>query len=62
MGLGKMHIQESMIRQKSRCRWLKDDDQNSRFFHSFIKSIFHRNGISILKVGATLVQDIEGIK
>ncbi|CAK8537638.1 unnamed protein product [Lathyrus sativus] len=45
----KLHFKEDFIRLKSRCRWIREGDINSKFFHSFIKSQFRKNGIIAIR-------------
>lgn len=40
------NLEESMLRQKSRCIWLNLGDSNSKFFHASMKVRQHRNRIS----------------
>jgi hypothetical protein len=42
---------ESVLAQRSRTRWLKEGDENSRFFHACIKSRGKKNHIRALRVG-----------
>lgn len=41
-----LKIRESMVRHKSRFKWLKYGGHNSKFFHSFMKSRFQKNNIA----------------
>jgi hypothetical protein len=42
---------ESILAQRSRTRWLKEGDSNSRYFHACIKSRKKKNFIRALRVG-----------
>lgn len=58
----KLHFREPIIRQKSKCRWIKKSDQNSNLFHSFRKSRFRRSGIVALRSGDGLIEEVESVK
>ncbi|XP_058771389.1 uncharacterized protein LOC131644810 [Vicia villosa] len=44
-----LHTKESILRQKSGLKWTIDGDNNSRFFHSTMKSKSRRKAILVLK-------------
>ncbi|XP_058774638.1 uncharacterized protein LOC131648924 [Vicia villosa] len=52
----KLCIRESILRQKSRCNWLKEGDRNSIYFHSFMKTRFRRNSIVSIKTKGFLLK------
>lgn len=51
-----------MWRQKSRVQWLKEGDDNTRFFHNIANVQKAVNGIHNLRMGDDRVEDAEGIK
>ncbi|XP_058754054.1 uncharacterized protein LOC131627226 [Vicia villosa] len=53
---------ESMLCQKSRCRWIQEGDANSKFFHSFMRGRLRRNNIVSLNSNGGLLEDVEAIK
>jgi uncharacterized protein YtpQ (UPF0354 family) len=44
-------IREASLFQRSRSKWLRQDDVNSKYFHGCVASRSKRNTISALKVG-----------
>ncbi|GAU48536.1 hypothetical protein TSUD_282880 [Trifolium subterraneum] len=57
-----LHFKESLIKQKSRLKWVREGDSNSRFFHASIKSRRRRNQLSILRRGEEWIQGVDNIK
>ncbi|PNX74944.1 cysteine-rich receptor-like protein kinase, partial [Trifolium pratense] len=51
-----LHYKESMLKQKSRIRWVKEGDSNTRFFHATIKGRRRRNQLTALKEGGSWIQ------
>ncbi|PNX74096.1 cysteine-rich receptor-like protein kinase [Trifolium pratense] len=57
-----LNFKESLIKQKSRVKWIQEGDSNSRFFHASIKGRRRRNQLSILKKGDEWIHGVESIK
>ncbi|CAJ2637088.1 unnamed protein product [Trifolium pratense] len=57
-----LHFKESLLKQKSRMRWVKEGDSNTRFFHESIKSRRRRNQLVALKDGNQWVQGVDEVK
>ncbi|PNX55418.1 cysteine-rich receptor-like protein kinase, partial [Trifolium pratense] len=53
---------ESLLKQKSRVKWVQEGDSNSRFFHANIKGRRRRNQLGVLKKGQEWIQGVECIK
>ena len=51
------HLEESSWRQKSRVLWLKEGDNNTKFFHKMANSNRRRNHISGLEVDGVFYED-----
>jgi hypothetical protein len=57
-----LHFKESLLKQKSRMRWVKEGDANSRYFHESIKNRRRRNQLVALIDGEQWVQGVDNIK
>jgi hypothetical protein len=57
-----LHFKESLLKQKSRMKWVKEGDSNSRYFHESIKSRRRRNQLVALKEGDNWIQGVSEIK
>lgn len=55
-------IVESYLQQKSRCIWLKEGDNNSRFFYISIKTRRNRNVIKCIEDGDIKISSKTDIK
>jgi hypothetical protein len=55
-------FKESLLKQKSRMRWVKEGDSNSKYFHEPIKSRRRRNQLVALKDGDQCVQGVDEVK
>ena len=56
------HLEETSWRQKSRATWLKEGDNNTRFFHRTTNSNRRRNYIGELEVDGTRYEDNDDVK
>ena len=57
----KVREEEIKWKQRSRCRWLKEGDKNTKFSHSLASTRMRDNRINHLMVNGNRVQDREGI-
>ncbi|CAL5196833.1 unnamed protein product [Lathyrus oleraceus] len=58
----KLQYREVILKQKSKRKWLKQADHNSKYFHFLMKAMFKRNGIVALHSEDSLIEDVNGIK
>ena len=56
------HMAETSWRQKSRAIWLKEGDNNTRFFHQLANSNRRKNYLSSLEVDGHIFEDKQDIK
>lgn len=54
-------LKDVQLFQRSRVKWINEGDENTSFFHAYIKSRSRRNGILTLKVDDTLVEEVSEI-
>ncbi|GAU16309.1 hypothetical protein TSUD_299410 [Trifolium subterraneum] len=57
-----LNLKDSLLKQKSRTRWVKEGDSNSRYFHESIKERRRKNQLAALRDGDTWVQSVEDVK
>ncbi|KAL3727549.1 hypothetical protein ACJRO7_032308 [Eucalyptus globulus] len=56
-------MEESFFRQKSRVRWLKEEDRNTKFFHQYVKKRQLRNRVlSIQDSEGNLISDPQRVQ
>lgn len=53
---------ESILRQKSRCGWIREGDANTRFFHNFINKRRKRNEITRIMVNGVWKDEVADVK
>ncbi|MCI11063.1 hypothetical protein A2U01_0032162 [Trifolium medium] len=46
-----LNFKDNLLKQKSRMKWIKEGDSNSRFFHQSIKGRRRRNQLAALRDG-----------
>ena len=56
------HLEETSWRQKSRVLWLKEGDNNTKFFHKMANSNRRRNFMKRVEVGGVVHEDISAIR
>ncbi|MCH80186.1 LINE-1 reverse transcriptase like, partial [Trifolium medium] len=57
-----LHLKEGLLHQKSRTRWIKEGDSNSRYFHQVIKGRRRRNQLVALQNGDQWIQGVTEVK
>lgn len=46
-----IHLKESLIKQKSRAKWIAEGDANTKYFHACLKARRRRNQMTAIKIG-----------
>ncbi|XP_058776653.1 uncharacterized protein LOC131650973 [Vicia villosa] len=57
-----LHLKESMLKQKSRQKWIQEGDLNTKFFHASLKARNRRNSMISLHTGSGVVDNVDQIK
>lgn len=57
-----VHAKESLIKQKTRCKWIAERDVNTRYFHACVRGRRRRNQLLALKKGDFWIKGVHEIK
>lgn len=57
-----IRIKESMLFQKSRARWIREGDVNSKYFHSLLRYRRKRSFLQLLDGRGRLMEDVSVVK
>lgn len=57
-----IRLKESILHQKSRARWIKEGDVNSKYFHSMLKFKKRKNILKLLDDEGRLIEDVFVVK
>ncbi|KAL8492247.1 hypothetical protein ACS0TY_023765 [Phlomoides rotata] len=60
--LVELERRDSLLRQKSRVKWIEDGDTNSSFFHNFINKRRKRNEILGMLIEGEWREEVEDVK
>lgn len=57
-----LRIKENMILQKSRVRWMKEGDSNSKYFHSMMKERRRVNHLGFIVAEMGMLESVEEVR
>ncbi|CAK8567970.1 unnamed protein product [Lathyrus sativus] len=57
-----LHLKESILKHKSRLKWVQKDDLNSKHFHYILKCRTRRNFIISIQAGSGVVEEVIVVK
>ncbi|XP_058749275.1 uncharacterized protein LOC131622266 [Vicia villosa] len=57
-----LNLKESMLKQKSRIRWIKEGDCNTKYFHAAVRNRSRKNNIVALKIEQGNLEEVGDVK
>ncbi|XP_058768539.1 uncharacterized protein LOC131642278 [Vicia villosa] len=58
-----IHYKERILQQKSRTRWVREGDNNTKFFHATLRARYKRNAlISVRRRNGEVVETVQEVK
>lgn len=57
-----IRLKESLLCQKSRDRWIREGDSNTKYFHSLLKFRRRRSNLLLMDESGALIEDVEEVK
>ncbi|XP_058757340.1 uncharacterized protein LOC131630577 [Vicia villosa] len=57
-----LNHKESILKQKSRMKWVKEGYNNSKYFHSVVKARTRRNSIVSIRTEQGVIEEVEEVK